>query len=50
MQRSAAFLDPQFALQAAGSEMAAQDKLSPVLHRVAMELGQGEFDLQDRAD
>ncbi|NBX20857.1 MAG: GGDEF domain-containing protein, partial [Betaproteobacteria bacterium] len=38
-----AFLDPQFALQATGFEMAAQDKLSPVLHRVAMELGQGEL-------
>ncbi len=38
-----AFLDPQFALQATGFEIAAQDKLAPVLHRVAMELGKGEL-------
>jgi len=38
-----AFLDPQFALQATGFEIAAQDKLAPVLHRVAMELGRGEL-------
>ncbi|WP_296510683.1 EAL domain-containing protein [Rhodoferax sp.] len=38
-----AYLDPQFELKATGFEIAAQDKLSPVLHRVANELGSNDL-------
>lgn len=42
----AALLDPQFALQATGFDMAAEAKFAPVIQRVATALGSGDLTYQ----